>query len=72
MAKRSVGVFFLLFCCFLVVILRLFQISTSEEYSAVASQQSNRNFVADTSRGMIYDCNLTPLVNQKKEEKKDV
>lgn len=69
MAKRSVGVFFLLFCCFLVVILRLFQISTSEEYSAVASQQSNRNFVADTSRGMIYDCNLTPLVNQKKEEK---
>lgn len=69
MAKRSVGVFFILFCCFLIVILRLFQISTSEEYSEVASQQSNRVFVADTSRGMIYDCNLTPLVNQKKEVK---
>lgn len=58
----------LLSCTFTVLcallFFRVFSLCVTKSESAqAASRQSNYTLTADTSRGMIYDCHLTPLVN---------
>ena len=51
----------LAFCCLL---LRIFLIGQGEDYTSAAATQSKYTLSAGSSRGMIYDCNLKPLVNR--------
>ncbi len=53
--------FFTVVCA--VLFFRVFMLTYDKGTSAVANRQSSYLVTADTSRGMIYDTNLKPLVN---------
>ena len=52
---------FTVFCA--VLFFRIFFLTSTNDASSVAKRQSSYLITADTSRGVIYDCNLKPLVN---------
>ncbi len=62
MERRSTGVFACLMFLFMVLVLRVFVLSRSAYYAAAAGSQSSYLLEVDRSRGMIYDCNMKPMV----------
>lgn len=61
-SKRSAVCFFLITALFFVSIMRVAVIATSD-YSEVQTKQSSLRLTADSLRGTIYDCNMTPITN---------
>ncbi len=61
--KRGVTLFSAMILGFSVLFLRIFMVATGEDLQAVAKNQSSYTLTLGQSRGTIYDCNLTPLVN---------
>ena len=61
MERRCAGVFVTLILLFMAMVLRIFVLSRSAYYAAVAGGQSSWLLEVDQSRGQIYDCNLKPL-----------
>ena len=61
MERRCAGVFVTLILLFMAMVLRIFVLSRSAYYAAVAGGQSSWLLGVDQSRGQIYDCNLKPL-----------
>ncbi len=62
--KRVAALFCVLILGFSLVFLRIFLVATGEDLQAVAKAQSSYTLTVDESRGMIYDCNFEPLVNE--------
>lgn len=62
--KRIAVVFLFLAVGLLVVILSLFTASGTKQYEEAALQQSTYTLQVASTRGTIYDTNLTPLVNE--------
>lgn len=58
-------------CCLLLTLsflaYRLYDIATDQSVVAAVSAQSTYRLQVAVSRGMIYDCNMVPLVNQEIE-----
>ena len=63
MQKRILASYSLLTIFTIVVFFRLFYISQNSTFATVSNNQSNYCLDVDIQRGMIYDCNLQPLVN---------
>ena len=64
MERRCAGVFVTLILLFMAMVLRIFVLSRSAYYAAVAGGQSSWLLEVDQSRGQIYDCNLKPLTGE--------
>ena len=67
MERRSIGIFASLMFVFMVLVLRVFVLSRSTYYAAAAGSQSSYLLQVDRSRGMIYDCNMKPMVGTETE-----
>lgn len=63
MQKRGLILFSVIMLVLSGLFLRIFLVATGEELQTVAHNQSSYALTVDKSRGMIYDCNFTPLVN---------
>lgn len=61
--RRCAGVYAGLIAAMMGLVLRLYILSQSAYYAAVAGGQSSWLLEVDTSRGQIYDCELQPLVS---------
>lgn len=64
MYKRMTVCFFLLMTLFCVTLMQLYSVSTNEDYKSAQANQSQKTKIISQSRGMIYDCNMNPLVNE--------
>lgn len=62
MAKRAVGVFFMLMLTLGLLFVRILSISESD-YAQAAARNNTRTITVGTARGTFYDCNGQPLVN---------
>ncbi|WP_343256325.1 penicillin-binding protein 2 [Ligaoa zhengdingensis] len=67
MEKRVIAVFCALILLFSGVYYRVFSLSQGESLAQVARSQSTYTLEVAHTRGMIYDCNLVPLVNTRME-----
>lgn len=65
-ARRSTLAFFTAAIVFLICILRVAAIATSD-YATVAEQQGRLRLTAGKLRGTIYDCNMVPFTNNTKK-----
>ena len=63
MEKRVVAVYMGIVLCFSFLVLRLFWLSQDQEILQSGISQGSRSVEITQSRGMIYDCNLDPIVN---------
>lgn len=64
MAKRIIIIFsFFIFIMF-GLFLRLFVLTSSDKLILAANEQNTYTLKVSEGRGMIYDCNLSPLVNE--------
>ena len=69
MCKRLVGLFCTVILLFSVLMLRLYTLSQRSYLASAAQNQSSYLLEVDRTRGMIYDCNLTPLVEGERQLK---
>ncbi|MDD6479241.1 MAG: penicillin-binding transpeptidase domain-containing protein [Oscillospiraceae bacterium] len=60
---RVIICFFLIMLGFLSCILRIFVISTKEDYKNAATKQSSKRIEIVKLRGTIFDCNRIPITN---------
>lgn len=63
MQKRILASYSLLTLFTMIVFFRLYYISQNKTFATVSNNQSNYSLDVAIQRGMIYDCNLKPLVN---------
>lgn len=63
MAKRVVVIYGCLIFCFAVLVLRLLFLSQDSGIGQSAAAQGTRTIEMAQSRGMIYDCRFSPIVN---------
>ncbi len=66
MAKRMLSLYMLIIVCFMALMLRIGYINFSDYYSA-SNTQTKRTLTIGTSRGKIYDRNMSPLVDRESE-----
>lgn len=64
MGRRLVVLFSAMMMVASLLILRLYTLMSGEELAEAAARQSRYTLTESTARGMIYDCNLIPLVNR--------
>ena len=64
MWKRLIGVFCVICLAFTLLYLRIGSIGADPFYVEAGQQQSSYTLELELGRGMIYDCNLQPLVNR--------
>ena len=67
MAKRMTIICCVMLFALNLLIVRLYVLATGEELAQAADQQSSYVLDVAEKRGMIYDCNLKPLVNEETE-----
>ncbi|WP_312645329.1 penicillin-binding transpeptidase domain-containing protein [Hydrogenoanaerobacterium sp.] len=67
MEKRVIAVFCAMILMFSGMYYRIFSLSEGEGMAQVAKNQSTYTLEVAKTRAMIYDCNLSPLVNTEKE-----
>lgn len=62
MKRRAYLVFGLILCLFAAAVGSIVRIAGGAEYVAAAQQQSEYRLTVASGRGMIYDCNLQPML----------
>ncbi len=62
MQRRMIGLFFGVILLFSGLMFRLYSLSQRSYLASAAQNQSSYLLKADSTRGMIYDCSLNPLV----------
>lgn len=62
MGKRALSIYLALVLMFTGIICRMYVLSTGEMLASAARTQSAFLLEVDSTRGILYDCNLTPLV----------
>ena len=66
--KRRTAVFFAVFMVgMFLMIMKVYGVSTGEQLAETADKQSTYELKVAQTRGMIYDCNLKPLVGKESE-----
>ncbi|MBO4734712.1 MAG: hypothetical protein J5662_09565, partial [Clostridia bacterium] len=65
-SKRSLICFFIIVCLFAVTGARIFEIAVNENYAKAQNLQSVCKEEIGRIRGTIYDCNMTPITNNRK------
>jgi penicillin-binding protein 2 len=61
--KKIIYLYICFIFVFFVIILNLYEIQTNDYYKMMAENQQTKEVMIAKSRGMIYDCNMIPLVN---------
>ena len=64
MEKRMAAIFCVIILISSLIMFRIYYVSFGAGYAQVASEQGSYVLTVSDARGMIYDCNLAPLVNQ--------
>ena len=67
MKRKSYGIYICLLCLLAAACWSMAGASADLDYIRAAGQQSLYKLTVTTSRGMIYDCNMNPLVNRTSE-----
>ena len=62
MERRAVGIYAAVVLLFTGVLCRLYALSLGETLASAATTQSSYLLEVDDTRGLLYDCNLKPLV----------
>lgn len=62
MGRRTAAIYFTVIVLFTGVLCRIYALSMGESLASVAHTQSSYLLDVDNTRGIIYDCNLRPLV----------
>lgn len=66
MSKRLICLFFA-YCFVLGLLITRLAILSQNKTAQASRVKNSKSVVADSTRGMIYDCNLQPLVNETRE-----
>lgn len=66
MGKRTITFFSVLMVGMFLTILMVFRISNGTEFAQTAERQSSYKLTVASTRGTIYDCNLSPLTGTQK------
>ncbi len=62
LGRRTIAIYFTIIILFTGVLCRIYALSMGDSLASVAHAQSSYLLDVDNTRGMIYDCNLKPLV----------
>ncbi len=65
-SKRSLICFFIIICLFSLTGARIFEIAVDEKYLTAQKTQSFHREDVERIRGTVYDCNMTPITNNKR------
>lgn len=67
MTRRTIISFSLIMACFSILFLRIASIATNSKLLETANRQSSYTLSFNTTRGMIYDTNMVPMVGEEQE-----